>query len=71
MYSVQEWCTGNLYGNVEGAVPMFMVISIPWPVPSANAALIGHVPAPGQAARASARRRGWLRPALAGAARTR
>ncbi len=50
---------------------MFMVISIPWPVPSANAALVGHVPAPGQAARASARRRGWLRPALAGAARTR
>jgi hypothetical protein len=50
---------------------MFMVISFPWLVPSANAALIGQVPAPDQPVRAVARHGSWLRPALAGTGRTR
>jgi hypothetical protein len=71
MYNVQETRIDHLYISVEGAVPMFMVVSFPWPVPSANVALTGHVPAPDQLARVGARQRGWLRPALAGANRTR
>jgi hypothetical protein len=50
---------------------MFMVVSFPWPVPSANVALTGHVPAPDQPARVGARQGGWLRPALVDASRTR
>jgi hypothetical protein len=50
---------------------MFVAVTIPWPVPSANAALTGQVPAPVRPARAADRRGGWLRPALAGVGRAR
>ena len=71
MYNVQESRIDHLYISCGGSGPMFMVVSFPWPVPSANVALTGYVPAPDQPARAGARQGGWLRPALVGASRTR